>query len=292
MLLNTDAREPFTVEPGNAHRAARRRAGPLGTARRGRRAGQRASAAHADSGRPRVDRRAPEGSRFRDRALARANAALPALEAGRRRLAAPWGQGAERREPRPGATAGALGKDGLFPEGKELPLEGPIALVDSIAPDKSPVRKHVVHVIFATDVMDDTLEDVASEDAAVGGHRLFHPNELDGSASIRRSSASSNAGDPAIPRSTSARCGFPERRVARNIYSARDVFGRPACRGTNIPESSSRLNRRTGCGRRLAAHSQARARRPAKRGIRAGGHTLVAGCAPPANPRSSAPAAG
>ena len=58
-------------------------------------------------------------------------------------------------------------------------FEGPVALVDSIAPDSSAHRKHVIHVIFATEVTDDSLENVASEDAAVGGHRLFQPGELD-----------------------------------------------------------------------------------------------------------------
>ena len=90
---------------------------------------------------------------------------------------------------------------GLFPEGTELPLEGPVALVDSIAPEASPVRKHVVHVIFATDVMDDSLEDVASEDTAVGGHRLFHPAELDGvrlHPPIQRFLQRWQPGDPAV----------------------------------------------------------------------------------------------
>jgi len=50
---------------------------------------------------------------------------------------------------------------GLFPEGTEVPLEGPVALVDSIAPPASTTRKHVVHVIFAADVSG-SLEDVAS----------------------------------------------------------------------------------------------------------------------------------
>jgi len=90
---------------------------------------------------------------------------------------------------------------GLFPEGTELPLEGPIALVDSIAPDTSPVRKHVIHVIFATDVMDDSLEDVASEDKAVGGHRLFRAGELDGvrlHPPIARFLQRWQPGDPAV----------------------------------------------------------------------------------------------
>jgi len=66
----------------------------------------------------------------------------------------------------------------LFPEGSDVPLEGPVAIVDSIAPSTSPVRKHVVHVIFAAD-LSGSLEGVASEDAAVGNHRLFRPAELE-----------------------------------------------------------------------------------------------------------------
>jgi len=61
---------------------------------------------------------------------------------------------------------------GLFPEGVEIPLEGPVAIVDSIAPSSEPIRKHVVHVIFAADVTG-SLEDVVSQDEAVRGHRAF-----------------------------------------------------------------------------------------------------------------------
>jgi ADP-ribose pyrophosphatase YjhB (NUDIX family) len=90
----------------------------------------------------------------------------------------------------------------LFPEGAELPLEGPVALVDSIAPPSStPVRKHVVHVIFATEVLDDSLEGVFSEDEAVGGHRLFRPSELDGvmlHPPIQRFLQRWQPGDPAV----------------------------------------------------------------------------------------------
>jgi ADP-ribose pyrophosphatase YjhB (NUDIX family) len=68
---------------------------------------------------------------------------------------------------------------GLFPDSAELPIEGPVALVDSIAPEPSPARKHVVHVIFAADVPDASLEGLVSEDDAVGGHRLFTAAELD-----------------------------------------------------------------------------------------------------------------
>jgi ADP-ribose pyrophosphatase YjhB (NUDIX family) len=90
---------------------------------------------------------------------------------------------------------------GLFPEGTELPLEGPVALVDSIAPDGGPVRKHVVHVIFAAEVLDDSLENLASEDDAVGGHRLFRPWELDGvllHPPIQRFLQRWQPGDPAV----------------------------------------------------------------------------------------------
>ena len=60
----------------------------------------------------------------------------------------------------------------------EIPLEGPIALVDSIAPGRRPVAKHVVHIIFAGDLSEHSLEEVASIDDAVRGHRLFGPDEL------------------------------------------------------------------------------------------------------------------
>ncbi|HLF67792.1 MAG TPA: NUDIX hydrolase [Gaiellaceae bacterium] len=67
---------------------------------------------------------------------------------------------------------------GLFSDGLEIPLEGPVALVDSIAPEGGTNRKHVVHVIFAADVSG-SLEDVASKDDAVRGHRAFRLGELD-----------------------------------------------------------------------------------------------------------------
>src|SRR5262249_6486425 len=66
---------------------------------------------------------------------------------------------------------------GLFPEGVEIPLEGPVAIVDSIAPS-GPNRKHVVHVIFAADVTG-SLEGVVSQDDAVRGHRAFLLRELE-----------------------------------------------------------------------------------------------------------------
>jgi ADP-ribose pyrophosphatase YjhB (NUDIX family) len=61
----------------------------------------------------------------------------------------------------------------------EIPVEGPVAIVDSIAPVRSFAAKHVVHIIFAGDLSGHSLEAVTSADAAVRGHRLFAPDELD-----------------------------------------------------------------------------------------------------------------
>jgi len=60
----------------------------------------------------------------------------------------------------------------------EIPVEGPIALADSISPGHSPVTKHVVHIIFAGDLSEHSLEEVSSIDDAVRGHRLFAAEEL------------------------------------------------------------------------------------------------------------------
>ena len=84
--------------------------------------------------------------------------------------------------------------------GEDVPLEGPVALVDSIAPGVGPWRKHVIHVIFAADVSG-TLEDVASVDTAVRGHRAFLPRELDGISlhpPIQRFLQRWQPGDPSV----------------------------------------------------------------------------------------------
>jgi ADP-ribose pyrophosphatase YjhB (NUDIX family) len=67
---------------------------------------------------------------------------------------------------------------GLLGEGEELPVEGPVAIVESISPERSLWSKHVVHVVFAGD-LSGSLTDVVSTDEAVRGHRLFQPDELD-----------------------------------------------------------------------------------------------------------------
>jgi ADP-ribose pyrophosphatase YjhB (NUDIX family) len=63
---------------------------------------------------------------------------------------------------------------------EELPLEGPVAIADSIAPRRSLTAKHVVHIVFSGDLSGRSLEQVTSKDAAVRGHRLFGVEELDG----------------------------------------------------------------------------------------------------------------
>ena len=59
------------------------------------------------------------------------------------------------------------------------PVEGPVAICESIDPQR-PVRKHVVHIVFAGDLTGRSLEAVQSSDAAVRGHRLFGLDELEG----------------------------------------------------------------------------------------------------------------
>ena len=61
---------------------------------------------------------------------------------------------------------------------EDLPLEGPVAVAESIAPERSLRSKHVVHIIFAGYLGDRSLEAVTSQDAAVRGHRLFGAEEL------------------------------------------------------------------------------------------------------------------
>ena len=83
----------------------------------------------------------------------------------------------------------------------ELPVEGPVAIVDSISPDRALAQKHVVHIIFAGDLSGRSLEAVTSQDAAVRGHRLFGAGELDGITlhpPIQRFLGRWQPGDPAV----------------------------------------------------------------------------------------------
>lgn len=61
---------------------------------------------------------------------------------------------------------------------EDLPLEGPIALAESISPAASLAPRHIVHIIFAGHLGDRSLEALTSSDAAVRGHRLFDIDEL------------------------------------------------------------------------------------------------------------------
>jgi 8-oxo-dGTP diphosphatase len=61
----------------------------------------------------------------------------------------------------------------------EFPLEGPIAVAESIAPGWQPGDRHIVHVVFGADLSHRSLEDVETRDAAVHGARLFSLDELE-----------------------------------------------------------------------------------------------------------------
>jgi ADP-ribose pyrophosphatase YjhB (NUDIX family) len=84
---------------------------------------------------------------------------------------------------------------------EQVPVEGPVAIVDSISPTQSFAAKHVVHIIFAGDLGGRSLEAVTSQDAAVRGHRLFEVNDLDGIVvhpPITRFLSRWQPGDPAV----------------------------------------------------------------------------------------------
>jgi hypothetical protein len=76
-----------------------------------------------------------------------------------------------------------------------------VAIVDSIAPVRTFSAKHVVHIIFSGDLGGRSLEAVTSVDAAVRGHRLFAPGELDDVVvhpPIQRFLARWQPGDPSV----------------------------------------------------------------------------------------------
>ena len=90
---------------------------------------------------------------------------------------------------------------GIVGDEDELPVEGPVAIVDSISPERSFAAKHVVHIIFAGDLTGRSLEAVTSKDAAVRGHRLFELAELQGTVvhpPIQRFLQRWRPGDPVV----------------------------------------------------------------------------------------------
>jgi 8-oxo-dGTP diphosphatase len=84
----------------------------------------------------------------------------------------------------------------------DVQFEGPVALVDSIAPKTMvPMRKHVVHIIFSADLSHRSLTDIVTRDAAVKGARLFTDEELQEVVlhpPIMRFLARWQSGDPAV----------------------------------------------------------------------------------------------
>jgi 8-oxo-dGTP diphosphatase len=85
--------------------------------------------------------------------------------------------------------------------GDELPVEGPVAIVDSISPQRAAASKHVVHIIFAGDLTGRSLEAVTSQDVAVRGHRLVDGPELEEIVlhpPIQRFLGRWQPGDPAV----------------------------------------------------------------------------------------------
>ena len=85
-----------------------------------------------------------------------------------------------------GVEAGETLEEALHRElGEELglwdaiQLEGPIAVAESIAPDWAPGERHVVHVIFGSDLSNRSLADVEAQDPVIRGARLFSLDELE-----------------------------------------------------------------------------------------------------------------
>jgi 8-oxo-dGTP diphosphatase len=84
---------------------------------------------------------------------------------------------------------------------EDIPVEGPVAVAESISPDRALRAKHVVHIIFAGHLGGRSLEAVTSRDVAVRGHRLFGRDELAGIAlhpPIQRFLARWEPGDPTV----------------------------------------------------------------------------------------------
>jgi 8-oxo-dGTP diphosphatase len=83
---------------------------------------------------------------------------------------------------------------------EEIPVEGPVAIADSISPAGRPV-KHVVHIVFAGHLGGRSLERVTTSDAAVWNHRMFDVDELAGIAlhpPIQRFLSRWQPGDPVV----------------------------------------------------------------------------------------------
>jgi 8-oxo-dGTP pyrophosphatase MutT (NUDIX family) len=83
----------------------------------------------------------------------------------------------------------------------DVQFEGPVAIVDSIAPKTLLSNKHVVHIIFSADLSHRSLGDVETKDAAIKGARLFSNEELEDVVlhpPIKRFLSRWQPGDPAV----------------------------------------------------------------------------------------------
>src|SRR4051794_27186797 len=83
----------------------------------------------------------------------------------------------------------------------EVPVEGPVAIVDSIAPVRSFAAKHVVHIISAGARPGRSRETAPSQAAAVRGPRLSPPAAREGVVPpppIQRFLQRWTPGDPAV----------------------------------------------------------------------------------------------
>ena len=101
----------------------------------------------------------------------------------------------------------------------DVQFEGPVALVDSIAPRSVLTRRHIVHIIFAADLSHRSLNDVETRDAAVKGARLFSREELE--------DVDGAPADQAVPRTLAAgRPGrLPRRPLGASARSGRRANG-------------------------------------------------------------------
>ena len=135
----------------------------------------------------------------------------------------------------------------------DVQFEGPVAVVDSIAPKLRRSRdKHVVHIIFAADLSHRSLEDVETQDAAVKGARLFSLDELRGR---RRAPA-----DQALPRALAAGRpgGVPRRALGALVRPlepaaarARALGGDACASRLELVRERRELGRPAGVGERL-----------------------------------------
>src|SRR3954467_12926466 len=85
----------------------------------------------------------------------------------------------------------------------DVQFEGPVAIVDSIAPKTLISNKHVVPIIFSADLSHRSLDDVETKDAAIKGARLFSNGELEDVVlppPIKRFLSRWQPGDPAVYR--------------------------------------------------------------------------------------------